>query len=194
MRALADKCVEVAGCNAEFVGDARKFAGSRSSRISCLCFNQSPNISITLSTRGYDLIDDVIARSSSGCGAFTTRMKPKLTTNCGSIVIPTMLMPGVATPCSTARTIGIMRRGRAAEAEMNQGEKQSQHRQNEQRGCVLEAEFDHREVGEPGRALGLQQRRSDADADAEPHDRAPRNPRLCFLPGHDFNARQEKHP
>ena len=140
------------------------------------------------------MIDDVIARSSAGCGAFTTRMKPKLTTNCSSIVIPTMLMLGVATPCSTAMTIGIIgggQRGRAAEAEMNQGKKQGQHRQNEQRGCVLEAEFDHREVGESGRALGLQQRRSDADADAEQHDRAPRNPRLCFLPGHDSNARQE---
>src|SRR6266702_2211857 len=42
------------------------------------------------------------------CGAFTTRMKPKLTTNCSSMVIPTMLMPGVATPCSAAMTIGIM--------------------------------------------------------------------------------------
>jgi ArsR family transcriptional regulator, virulence genes transcriptional regulator len=40
--------------------------------------------------------------------AFTTRIKPKLTTNCSSIVIPTMLMPGVAIPCNTAMTIGIM--------------------------------------------------------------------------------------
>jgi hypothetical protein len=49
-----------------------------------------------------------------------------------------MLMLGVATPCSTAMTIGIIgggQRGRAAEAEMNQGKKQGQHRQNEQRGC-----------------------------------------------------------
>ena len=42
------------------------------------------------------------------CGAFTTRMKPKLTTNCSNIVMPMMLMPGVATPLSTAITIGIM--------------------------------------------------------------------------------------
>src|SRR5438309_10678126 len=42
------------------------------------------------------------------CGAFTTRMKPKETTNCSSMVMPTILMPGVATACSTAMTIGIM--------------------------------------------------------------------------------------
>ena len=42
------------------------------------------------------------------CGAFTTRMKPKLTTNCSSMVMPIMLIPGVATLLSTAITIGII--------------------------------------------------------------------------------------
>jgi hypothetical protein len=40
-------------------------------------------------------------------------------------------------------------RGGAGKAEMDQGEKQAQHRQNEQRGRVLEAELDDREVGQP---------------------------------------------
>src|ERR1700732_3187292 len=127
------------------------------------------------------------------CGAFTTRMKPKLTTNCSSMVMPTMLMSGVATPCSTAMTIGIMADASAVagKAKMNHGEKQAQHRQHEQRRGIFETEFGDREIGQKGSAFGLQQRGADADADAEQYDRAPGNPGLGFLPGHDSDARQE---
>ena len=40
------------------------------------------------------------------CSASTGRMKPKLTTNCRSVVMPTTLTPGVWTPESTLMMIG----------------------------------------------------------------------------------------
>jgi hypothetical protein len=89
------------------------------------------------------------------CGAFTTRIDPKLTTNCRSIVMPTMLMQGVATPCST---------------KVDDGQQQAQHRQDEERAGVLEAELGDRKIGKPYGAVGLQERRAEADADAEQHD------------------------
>ena len=42
------------------------------------------------------------------CGELTGRMKPKLTTNCSTSVMPSTLMPGVCTFCITAITIGII--------------------------------------------------------------------------------------
>ena len=42
------------------------------------------------------------------CGAFTGSIKPKLTTYCKIIVMPTTLTPGVLSCCSTEIIIGIM--------------------------------------------------------------------------------------
>lgn len=41
-------------------------------------------------------------------GEFTSRMKPMLTTNCSSMVMPMTLMPGVCTTVSTLVTMVIM--------------------------------------------------------------------------------------
>ena len=128
------------------------------------------------------------------CGAFTTRMKPKLTTNCSSMVMPTMLMPGVATPCSTAMMIGIIAEASAvALANPRWMTIRNSVMTPRMKSAVafLQAELSDHDIGQPNGALGLQQGSSQADADAEEHDRAPGNLRLRLLPRHDAEAGQE---
>ena len=66
------------------------------------------------------------------------------------------------------------------------------HGENGERRQLIEPEPLHDQIGQPLRGLGLQQRGTEADADAEQHDRSPRNQRVCGLPVHHADAGQEK--
>ena len=111
------------------------------------------------------------------CGAFTTRMKPKLTTNCSSMVMPTTLMPGVATLLQHGdddRDHRRCERRGAGKSEMNNDQEQAHHAEDEERGRVLAGRTASTTMLASHVArLGLQQRGAEADADAEQDDRFP---------------------
>ncbi len=117
-------------------------------------------------------------------------MKPKLTMNCSSSVIPTRLIPGVATFCNTAMTIGIMAEARAVALAkprwMTIRNKPNIARIAIADACLRPNWMTTRSASQV--APLVEKCTAQADADAEQHNGTPRDHGLRLLPSYDVDA------